>query len=160
MMRHVTQFTDALNRERQNGDLISEETVNRAFAAVSDPIASDATMEDPEAYRLYKLCACEQCGGTGKADYDDLGVGVLTTRRCKSCRGEGKSLTLLATCGSKEAVGVAIVTLGAEGEWDECPFGLMHRPECEKGKWLVLPWLPSPRNVSDAGRTLAKSRRR
>jgi len=157
MMRHVTEFTDALNRERQNGDLISEETVNRAFAAVSDPIASDATMEGPEDYRLYSLCPCENCGGAGKVP--DLTMSSMG--RCNTCRGEGRTLTLVATCGTKEAVGTALVTLAAEGHWDgDCPFGLMFRPEGEKGKWLLKPWQASARNVSDAGRTLAKSRRR
>jgi hypothetical protein len=51
------------------------------------------------------------------------------------------------------------VTLAREGEWDECPFGLLDS-EGEKGrKWLVTPWLPSARNVRDAARTLAKSKR-
>jgi hypothetical protein len=54
---------------------------------------------------------------------------------------------------------VAIVTLAREGEWDECPFGLLDS-EGEKGKkWLIRPWLPSARNVTDAARTLAKSKR-
>ncbi len=130
-----------------------------ADARSPDPTLPDAEMEDPEAYRLYRLCPCAECGGTGKSDYDDLDIGVKTTRRCKECRGEGRKLDLVATCGTKEAVGVALVTLCEEGEFDECPFGLMHRPEGDTGKWLLRPWLPSARNVSDAGRTLAKARR-
>jgi hypothetical protein len=82
------------------------------------------------------------------------------------------------------------VTLAREGEWDECPFGLLDQtPECETcggeglirpainggvrdtcngckgtgvkptGTWLVRPWMPSARNVTDAARTLAKSKR-
>ena len=65
---------------------------------------------------------------------------------------------LVATAADPEAVGTALVTLGREGEWDECPVGLLDT-EGEVGqKWLVRPWGPSARNVSDAGRTLAKSR--
>ena len=79
--------------------------------------------------------------------------------RCPDCRGEGRTLELVATCATAEAVGVALVTLGREGEWSECPVGVLDQ-EGEKGqKWIVTPWLPSARNVSDAGRTLAKARK-
>jgi len=60
---------------------------------------------------------------------------------------------------------VALVTLGREGEWTDadgtpCPLGLLDT-EGEKGKkWLVLPWRPSPRNVSDAGRVLGSARKK
>ncbi len=113
------------------------------------------TMEGPEQFRLYRLCPCGDCGGSGRfrnwADHAEK-------KRCPTCRGEGKNLELVATCGTKEAVGTALVTLTEEGEFDECPFGLMHRPQGEKGRWLLKPWLPSARNVSDAGRTLARSK--
>jgi hypothetical protein len=74
-------------------------------------------------------------------------------------------------------VGVALVTCGREHEWDGCAFGLLDRlpdcPECARqgcdkcagtgikstGEWILLPWLPSPRNVSDAGRVLARSKK-
>ncbi len=111
----------------------------------SNPL--DDGMEDPERYRIYRLCTCWVCNGTGK-----------TEGRCKSCRGEGKSLDLVATCTDPASVGVALVTLATEGEFDECPIGLMDRPEGQSGKWLIKPWGPSARNVSDAGRTLRSAR--
>ena len=136
---------------------VTREDFDRATA---DFTPSDATMEDPEQYRLYSLCPCENCGGRGKLPDTQPGNQNVDVR-CKECRGEGRTLTLVATCGTKEAVGTALVTLAAEGHWDgDCPFGLMFRPEGEKGKWLLKPWQASARNVSDAGRTLAKSRRR
>jgi hypothetical protein len=122
-----------------------------------DSTVLGAEIQDPEAYRLYRLCQCGTCSGTGKRT-SSLALPKSTTVRCPDCRGEGKSLDLVATCGTPEAVGVALVTLGLEGEWDECPIGIMHRPEGEKGRWIVKPWLPSARNVSDAGRTLARSK--
>ncbi len=127
-------------------------------AAAIDYMRSDKStlpqseMEGPEDYRLYRLCPCGECNTTGRV------LGMSVHKRCPSCRGEGRNLELVATCGTKEAVGVALVTLTEEGEFDECPFGLMHRPEGEKGRWLLKPWLPSARNVSDAGRTLARSK--
>jgi hypothetical protein len=117
--------------------------------------------ENPERFRLFRLCDCPTCEGSGKEAVPtswnpDL---YLQKGRCPDCRGEGRVRQEIATCASPEAVGVAIVTLAREGEWDECPFGLLDS-EGEKGqKWLILPWLPSARNVSDAGRTLAKSKR-
>lgn len=128
-----------------------------ALADHLDSTASGAQIQDPEQYRLYRLCPCGTCAGTGKRT-SSLALPKSTTVRCPDCRGEGKSLDLVATCGTPEAVGVALVTLGLEGEWDECPIGIMHRPEGQTGKWLVRPWLPSARNVSDAGRTLARSK--
>ncbi len=137
-MRNVTDMErDAREYERQDSE--------------STPLTD--TMEGAEQYRLYRLCPCGECGGTGKQP-----TVQSATERCKTCRGEGKNLELVATAGSKEAVGTALVTLTEEGEFDECPFGLMHRPEGEKGRWLLKPWLPSARNVSDAGRTLARSK--
>ncbi len=116
-----------------------------------NPTPLPAEIQDPEQFRLYSLCPCENCAGTGKD-----GVSIV---RCKACRGEGRTLTLVATCGSKEAVGVALVTLAGEGEWDgDCPFGLMHRPEGRKGVWLLKPWQASTRNVSDAAKLLRAQR--
>jgi hypothetical protein len=69
-----------------------------------------------------------------------------------------RSKELVATCATPEALGVALVTLGREGEFEECPVGVLDR-QGEKGKkWLIRPWLPSARNVSDAGRVLRQRR--
>lgn len=103
-------------------------------------------------YRIYTLCLCDDCGATGK-DAD------APKGRCKECRGEGKTLTLTATATDPESVGVALITLAAEGEFESCPIGIMDRLPGQTGKWLIKPWLPSPRNLSDAGRVLQTARR-
>ena len=115
---------------------------------------------DPERFKLYRLCDCPTCEGKGKVDTGLVMPLVNVVERCPECRGEGRVRELVATCASPEAVGVALVTLGREQEWAECPFGLLDT-EGETGqKWLIRPWLPSARNVSDAGRTLAKAPRK
>jgi hypothetical protein len=58
---------------------------------------------------------------------------------------------LVASCADPEALGVALVTLGREGEFEDCPIGLLDTEGEVVQKWLVRPWLPSTRNVSDAG---------
>ncbi len=121
-------------------------------ARSSEPTPPSVEMEE-EAYRIYRLCECGSCMGTGKELDAEAKV-----KRCATCRGEGKSLDLVATCTDPASVGVALVTLALEDEFSECPVGLMHRPEGEKGKWLIKPWLPSARNISDAGRTLRSAR--
>lgn len=78
------------------------------------------------------------------------------------CSDVEREKELLATCATPEAVGVALVTLAREGEFtvddEPCRFGLLDRMG-EKGKrWLILPWGPSPRQVSDAGRLLQSRR--
>ncbi len=114
---------------------------------------SEPEMEaDPERFRLYRLCPCSECNTTGRV------LGMSVHKRCPSCRGEGRTLDLVATCPSPEAVGVALVTLGREGEWHECPVGVLDSAGAKNEKWIVSPWLPSARNVSDAGRTLARSK--
>lgn len=112
--------------------------------------------ENPERFHLYRLCDCTACGATGKVRG---GMDIDARYRCQACRGEGRTRDLVATCATPEAVGVALVTLGREHEWDNgCPFGLLDT-EGETGeKWLVSPWEPSARNVSAAGRTLAQSK--
>ena len=115
----------------------------------------DSTPLEPESqelerYRLMRLCPCEACQTTGHA---------ADGSRCKECRGEGRQLEEVATCPTPESVGVAIVTLSREGEWDDgCGFGLIDSLGEKGRKWLVLPFRPSPRNVSDAGRVLGGSR--
>jgi hypothetical protein len=116
---------------------------------------------DPnQRFRIYRLCACEECSGSGvqvrfeRVQY----AGGRTAVRCKACRGEGSSLSLIATCGTPGAVGVAIVTLAREDELDGCPIGILDDQGEPGQKWLVRPWLASPRNVRDAARLLQKQR--
>lgn len=116
-----------------------------------------AEPDPPERYHLYRLCECTTCGGTGKDP--DWTKDDRVSARCQDCRGEGRTRDLVATAGSPEAVGVAIVTLAREGEFTECPFGLLDSMGETGQKWLILPYGPSARNISDAGRTLAKARK-
>ena len=115
---------------------------------------------DPERFRLYRLCDCTTCQGRGKVEWATPAGGSYPPTRCPDCRGEGRTRDLIATCATPEAVGVALVTLGREGEWEECPVGLLDTQGERGEKWIVRPWLPSARNVSDAGRTLAQSKTR
>lgn len=111
---------------------------------------SEDGRDDPEQrFALIRLCECNECAGIGK-------VYAVEWQRCTACRGEGRVRELVATCATPEAVGVALVTLGREGEWDECPIGVLDHMGEVGQKWLVRPWLPSARNVSDAGRVLGK----
>lgn len=125
--------------------------------APAESTPSDAEMEDPERFRLYRLCTCPECNGTGKRA-SALALPKATNVRCPECRGEGRALEIVATCGTPEAVGVALVTLGREGEWAECPVGVLDTQGLKNEKWIVTPWLPSARNVTDAARTLARHR--
>lgn len=45
--------------------------------------------------------------------------------------------TIVATCGSPEAIGVALVTLAGEGEFDGRPVGILDGVD---ERWLVNPW--------------------
>lgn len=110
------------------------------------------TGED-ERYRLYRLCECTTCEAKGK-----VRVGGNQFVRCLACAGEGRTRELVATATDPESLGVALVTLGREGEWKDCPIGILDTEGATGEKWLVRPWLPSARNVSDAGRTLAQSK--
>ncbi len=120
-------------------------------------LRNDFEADGEPRFRLYRLCPCGTCLGAGKITLMSAG---LTPVRCSDCRGEGKIRERVAECDTPEDLGVAIVTLGREGEWAECPFGVLDTQGDVGQKWLVSPWLPSPRNVSDAARTLAKSKAR
>jgi hypothetical protein len=87
---------------------------------------------NPERFRLFRLCDCPTCEGSGKAGFRERGGKWVEVRRCLDCRGEGRVRQELATCATPEAVGVALVTLAREGEWEECPLGLLDS-EGEKG---------------------------
>lgn len=137
----------------QKGSRMRYVTDNGGGVVWTDSTPSDDKMKGR--YRIYRLCLCEKCGGRGR-----LALTSGKENRCKSCRGEGRSLEVVATATDPESVGVALITLAAEGEFDECPIGVMDRPEGQSGRWLVKPWLPSPRNLSDAGRVLQTARQR
>ncbi len=132
------------------------DTLRDARADSSKPTPPSVEMEDAP-YRIYRLCACGFCNGTGKIQSHPELKSIGATR-CKTCRGEGKNLSLLATATDAASVGVALVTLAEEDEFDGCPMGLMFRPEGQPGKWLVKPWPASPRNISDAGKLLRSAR--
>jgi hypothetical protein len=109
---------------------------------------------------LYAMCECAACGGTGKEPCDEwCFVACPGHGRCLDCRGEGRTRREVASATDEASLGLALVTCAREGEWSEClGFGLLDR-EGETGqKWLVRPWQPSSRNVSDAARVLAKSK--
>jgi len=129
-------------------------TVSWEEYAGEDPRTGE---QDPEQrYRLYRLCECPRCRGTGKGKTSG-GKGKFVIR-CTECRGEGKVRELVATCATPGDIGEAIVRLGAEGEFEDCPLGLL---DClgETGKkWIVRPWLASTRNRSDAARLMANAR--
>lgn len=110
----------------------------------------DERSDPDQRYFVYRLCDCSLCDGSGRVD----------EKRCPDCRGEGRALELIATCETPEALGIAIVTLGAEGELADCPLGVLDTQGEPGKKWIVSPWLPSPRNVSDAGRVLQSAQRR
>lgn len=100
--------------------------------------------DEGQRFKIYRLCDCVTCEATRLVD------GV----RCPECRGEGKVRELIATCGTEEALGIAVVTLGREGEFEGCALGILDVLGEVGQKWVLRPWLPSPRNRSDAGRVL------
>jgi hypothetical protein len=58
---------------------------------------------------------------------------------------------IVCTVSSPEAVGVALCTLGAEGEWDDVCVGVQdalsrfdNKQQKWVGKWLVKPWVAQP----------------
>lgn len=51
-------------------------------------------------------------------------------------------LRCIAAAPTPEALGVALVTMGEEGEFDGKLVGVMDRPGDEPGTWIVKPWCP------------------
>lgn len=76
------------------------------------------------------------------------------------CPGEDEP-DLLGTCGTEEAVGVALCNWGREGEFDvengDCAHGCLDTFGEPGKRWLWRPWLASPRNVSEAGKVLRRA---
>ena len=75
------------------------------------------------------------------------------------CPGE-TTPELMVTCGTPEALGVALVTLGREGEWKDCAIGVLHVLGEPGQRWLLKPWRAMPKEVSAAGRVLASARKK
>lgn len=75
------------------------------------------------------------------------------------CRTHEGDLQLVATCGTPEALGVAIVTLGREHQFDDCALGVLDTLGEKGDKWIVRPWERSAQNVSVAASVLARSRK-
>ncbi len=118
-------------------------------------VTADTVDGAAERFEVYRLCECAACSGTGKGIFS-----VGGQSKCAECRGEGRSRELVATATDAQSLGVALVTLGREGEWEGCPIGILDTLGETGQKWLVRPWSASPRNVSDAGRVLATSKKK
>lgn len=119
--------------------------------AIDCDMGEDCTC-NPERFRIFVLCDCPTCSGTGKIEAGGVQSGAVT--RCPTCRGEGRGRREVATAPSPEALGVAIVRCGREGEFTDCPVGVLDSEGKTSEKWIIRPWLPSARNVSAAARTL------
>lgn len=118
----------------------------------------DGRRDPRQRFAIYRLCECSACEGRGRLDARAPEVGGVALVRCPTCRGEGRVRELVATSDSPESLGVALVTLGREGEWEDCPIGILDRMGEKGQKWIVRPWLPSSRNVSDAAKLLRSKR--
>ena len=123
--------------------------------------AEFAFPEERGAFELYRLCDCAACDGRGKTHergaFSD--TGFPTMLRCDVCRGEGRTHELVATATDEQSLGLALVTLGREGEWTDRPIGILEVNGEPGHKWLVRPWKASAREVSAAGRTLRAARK-
>ena len=94
-------------------------------------------------------------------DWDDVsGRNDPASRFRIYCRDHAGILTLIATCATPEAVGVAVVTLGREHEFEDCALGILDVLGEKGERWVLRPWEASAKNVSDAGRTLRAARER
>lgn len=160
--RHITPSPEDLPSEAE------------LLARVNEKLTLRNVEPNSERFVLFCLVDCPTCEAKGKVVSPDWGLSI---DRCGDCRGEGKQRSELGSCGTEEALGVMLATLGREGQLDGCAHGCLDTqpdcPKCERygcekcgwtgikptGSWLWRPWLPSPRNASDAGRVLAKSKK-
>src|SRR3990172_6338070 len=74
---------------------------------------------------------------------------------------DGGEPELVATAATPGAVGLALVTLGREGEFDDQAVGVLDAladPEKATGSWVLTPWCAAPRELSAAGRVLRTGR--
>ena len=114
--------------------------------------AEFAVPEERGTFELYRLCPCHVCSETGRHP-------MVAGSKCGACRGEGRTHELVATATDEQSLGVALVTLGREGEWTDCPIGILEVNGEPGHKWLVRPWKASAREVSAAGRILRAARK-
>lgn len=79
---------------------------------------------------------------------DELAPRVLRERYRLYRRKPDGDLQVIATVASPEAVGVALVTLAEEGEFEGCALGVLDvcpgGEPAENGRWLVKPFTPRP----------------
>ena len=98
---------------------------------------------------------------SGREDVDGEPDPRQRYRIYRLCPGEVEP-DLVATCESEAAVGVALCTMGREGEFEpeagDCAIGILDTQGEVGQKWIVRPWLASPKNASDAGKVLRRAR--
>lgn len=113
---------------------------------------------------------CPECRGEGRVRQEvvsartEAGVGVALVTCAREGEWEGCAFGLLdRTPPCEECDGSGIM------EYEESREGTLVRETCAvckgsgvkpTGTWLLNPWLPSARNVTDAARTLARSKRK
>jgi hypothetical protein len=73
----------------------------------------------------------------------DPGIPNTPATRMRIYTRVGGDLRCIAACATPEAMGVALATLAAEGEFDGKLVGVMDRPgDDEPGHWLFRPFAP------------------
>ena len=133
-------------------EIINKNLLRNAAPENARSQVDSTTDPEPPPLRIYRLCDCPDCEGTGKLP----GSPQRSAKRfrCPTCRGEGRTRERLAECPDAESLGPALLALADEGAFEGgCPLGIWH-----ESTWKILPWLASARNLSDAGRDLAAAR--
>lgn len=73
----------------------------------------------------------------------DPGMPSTPATRMRIYTRVGGDLRCIAACADAESLGVALVTLAADGEFDGKLVGVMDRPDAdEPGRWLFRPFAP------------------
>jgi hypothetical protein len=78
-------------------------------------------------------------------------------RLYRVCPGE-TTPELVMTCGTPEALGLALVTGGREGQWTDCAIGVLDVMGEKGERWILKPWRAMPKEVSHAASVLARSK--
>ena len=92
---------------------------------------------------------------SGREDHNGQPDPRQRYRLYRLCIGDDEP-DLVATVATPAAAGVALVKLGNEGEWEDCPVGLLDSFAPPGKRWIFRPWLPGPANVAQAGRMLRR----